>query len=138
VSNKVNVVGAPGFPEPFRATLIPGLDAVQLAGEKEPYAVVSTEAGELLAVPSRCVEELPEERTIAAIAREIRADWTNVNYGAVPYLDAMDSLRTVNDRYGADSAPYIVRYFLANATTWRGEKARAIKKELNAMIKGRY
>jgi hypothetical protein len=29
-----------------------------------------------------------------------------------------------------DSAKSIVLYFLANANTWRGEKARAIKVEL--------
>jgi hypothetical protein len=133
---KVKVVGVPGYPDEFRATIIPGLHEVPQPGE-EPVTVISTEAGEILVVPSSSIEEVPE-RTISAIAREIRADWTNVNYGAVPYLDAMDSLRTVDDRYGADSAAYIVRYFLANAQTWRGEKARAVKKELNAMIKGKY
>jgi hypothetical protein len=29
-----------------------------------------------------------------------------------------------------------VRYFLANATSWKGETARAIKAELKAMLKG--
>ena len=34
-----------------------------------------------------------------------------------------------------DSGRSVVAYFLANAGTWRGEVARRVKKELNAMIK---
>jgi len=34
-----------------------------------------------------------------------------------------------------DSGDSIVRYFLSNASTWRGETARRVKKELNAMLK---
>jgi hypothetical protein len=36
--------------------------------------------------------------------------------------------------YGLDSGDMIVRYFLANASTFRGESARRIKKELNSML----
>jgi len=74
-------------------------------------------------------------RPLYEIAREIRKDWKNVYFGAVPYLEAMYSLDSINSMYMFDSAKSIVRYFLSNATTWRGEKAREIKKELNAMLK---
>lgn len=77
-------------------------------------------------------------RPIHAIAKEIRSEWQNVNYAAQPYLDAMASLNEVNDRYYADTAASIVRYFLANAGSFRGEAARRIKLELKSMVAGKY
>ncbi len=75
-------------------------------------------------------------RSLSTIASEIKMDWgKKVNFGAKPYLDAMECLDKMTDSYGADSAKSIVAYFLANASTWRGEKAKAIKAELNKMIK---
>ena len=74
-------------------------------------------------------------RNINEIAMEIASDWKNVNYGAVPYLEAMFNLRTVNDKYYGDDAKTIVIYFLANASTWRGETAKQIKTELKQIIK---
>lgn len=74
-------------------------------------------------------------RPINEIATEISADWTNVYFGAVPYLGAMRSLNSVDDMYGQDPAREVVMYFLSNATTWRGETARRIKAELKGMIK---
>lgn len=76
-----------------------------------------------------------ENRSLSTIAREIRADWTKVNYAAKPYLDAMASLDSVRDSYGYDSGKSVVLYFLSNAATWRGDKAKAIKAELKAMVK---
>jgi len=74
-------------------------------------------------------------RPINEIAAEIRQDWRPVNYAAVPYLQAMGSLGTINDNYGLDRADNIIMYFLCNAGTWRGETARRIKAELKALIK---
>ena len=74
-------------------------------------------------------------RPLYVIAREIEADWKKVYFGAVPYLNAMKSLDKVTEAYGMDSGRSMVAYFLSNATTWRGEKAREIKKELNKMVK---
>jgi hypothetical protein len=73
--------------------------------------------------------------TLREIAREIRKDWKNPNYAAVPYLNAMGQLDSVEDNYYLDSGYSIVAYFLSNASAWRGEKAKEIKKELNAMLK---
>lgn len=73
-------------------------------------------------------------RPLNAIAADIAKDWRNVNYAAKPYLDAMFSLNSINDRFYMDSADSVVRYFLSNATTWRGDKARAIKAELKGML----
>jgi hypothetical protein len=74
-------------------------------------------------------------RPLYEIAREIRKDWgAKVNFAAKPYLDAMASLTSINDNYGWDSGSTIVRYFLSNASSWRGETAKAIKKELKSMV----
>ena len=76
-------------------------------------------------------------RSLAVIAAEIRRDWRKVYFGAVPYLQAMATLDRVTDNYGCDSGESIVRYFLSNATSWRGETARRVKAELKALLKGR-
>jgi hypothetical protein len=39
------------------------------------------------------------------------------------------------DRYGMDSGKSIILYFLANASTWRGDTAKRVKAELKAMGK---
>lgn len=72
-------------------------------------------------------------RTIAVIAREIRADWKKPYFGAVPYLQAMQGLGMPGEYFGQDSDKSIILYFLANAGTYRGEKARALKAELKAI-----
>lgn len=68
--------------------------------------------------------------TLAEIAKMIRLYWPAVNYAAKPYLDAMSQLNTMNDKFYADDAQTVVLYFLSNASGFRGEPARAIKKEL--------
>jgi hypothetical protein len=72
-------------------------------------------------------------RPIHQIAAEIKKTWKKVYFGAVPYLDAMFSLSTIADEYGSDRAEDIIRYFLSNATTWRGEDAKRIKAELKKL-----
>jgi len=75
-------------------------------------------------------------RPIYVIANEIRKDWgCKIYFGAKPYLSAMECLDNVSDGFGLDSAKSIINYFLSNASTWRGEKAKAIKLELKSMVK---
>ena len=74
-------------------------------------------------------------RPLYEIAKEIKNDWKNVYFGAKPYLDAMATLDKVSDNYEWDSGRSIVNYFLANASTWRGDTAKRIKAELKAMVK---
>ena len=76
-----------------------------------------------------------ESRSLSVIAAEVRKDWKKPYFGAVPYLQAMMCLDKITDNYGFDTGKSIVLYFLANAGTWRGEVARRVKKELNAMAK---
>lgn len=74
-------------------------------------------------------------RPLSEIAREISADWgAKLNYAAKPYLMAMYSLNTINDKYGMDEGKIMVLYFLSNASTWRGETAKRIKAELKNMV----
>jgi hypothetical protein len=75
-------------------------------------------------------------RSLNSIARDISRDWTKPYFGAAPYLDAMHSLQSIRDKYYFDTAESVVRYFLANATSWKGDTARSIKAELKAMLKG--
>jgi hypothetical protein len=74
-----------------------------------------------------------EKRSIRSIALDICKEWEKVNYAARPYLDAMLQLNSINDRYYDDSAKSVVLYFLSNASSFRGERAKALKAELKAL-----
>jgi hypothetical protein len=73
--------------------------------------------------------------SISQIADLISTDWQKVNYAARPYLSAMHSLQSASDSFGYDSGKSVILYFLSNASSWRGEVAREIKKELNKRVK---
>jgi len=79
-----------------------------------------------------------QTRSLSTIAREIRADYADkgkpVYFAAKPYVDAMATMGSVQDTYGADTGQYIVLYALSNLSTWRGDNARRIKAELRAMV----
>jgi hypothetical protein len=47
----------------------------------------------------------------------------------------MRSLETCRDAYGADSGVSVISYFLANAASFKGADARALKAELKAHLK---
>jgi hypothetical protein len=68
------------------------------------------------------------------IAILIRRQWTGMYFGAVPYVEAMLCLKTIDDNFGQDSARSIVTYFLGNAKTWRGEIAKAVKSKLKELM----
>lgn len=73
-------------------------------------------------------------RPLYIIARDIRAHWPRPYFGAVPYIQALGALDSIEDQYGQDDARGLVMYFLANAGTWRGQDAKRIKAELKAMV----
>lgn len=75
-------------------------------------------------------------RPLSTIARDIRRAWPRVYFAAAPYLIAMASLNSINDKYGYDDARGIVRYFLANAAQFRGDNAKALKAELKQLLRG--
>jgi hypothetical protein len=77
-------------------------------------------------------------RPLSQIAQEIEWECSTKDWYvyAEAYVTPMKSLESMSDTYFADSAQSIVSYALANLTAWRGESARRIKAELNAMLKG--
>jgi len=72
-------------------------------------------------------------RPLQTIAADIEQHWPKVNYAAAPYLNALFALNSINDKYGLEDADGIIRRFLFNASTWRGEDAKRIKQELKDM-----
>ena len=74
-------------------------------------------------------------RSISSIARDIKRVWVKPYFGAKPYLDAMLSLNTINDTYIYDDAKTVIMYFLANASTFRGNDAKILKQELKQLLK---
>jgi hypothetical protein len=75
-----------------------------------------------------------KEKSLKEIAQIILRDWSNVYFGAVPYLQVMAIMQTINDSYGYDDGHSIVTYFLSNAKGWKGDVAREVKKELNRRL----
>jgi len=49
-------------------------------------------------------------RPIFAIAKDIRSNWSKVNYAAEPYLEAMEELTYISDMFMHDTAQSVVRY----------------------------
>ena len=72
-------------------------------------------------------------RPLYVIARDIYKVWPKVNYAAKPYLEAMADLTSIDDKYGYDNARSIVLYFLSNASSFRGDEAKALKLELKSI-----
>lgn len=76
-----------------------------------------------------------QHRPLKVIAQEIKANWTKPYYGAVPYIEALETGNKITDKYIIGNYESIVLGFLANASTWRGEVAKRVKAELKAMLK---
>ena len=76
-----------------------------------------------------------KDKPIWHIARLIRKNWAKPKYSAVPYINAMLQIESVDGMFGADTSRDVVTRFLINASGWRGEAAREIKAELKRRIK---
>jgi hypothetical protein len=76
------------------------------------------------------------QRKISSIARDIKRVWKTPYFGAKPYLQAMEYLDDINDSYIYDDARSVIMYFLANASTFRGNDAKVLKAELKNLLKG--
>lgn len=72
--------------------------------------------------------------SLSQLAGLIRTDWDEPYFGAVPYLQALAALQSVDEHYGYDSGRSIVKYFLANSARWRGATAREVKAELKRRV----
>lgn len=72
---------------------------------------------------------------IRAAAKDARPGVPWVTYSG-PYVTALASMATVEDRYGMDDGRMTVTYLLSNLSGWRGAIAREIKAELRAHLDG--
>lgn len=76
-------------------------------------------------------------RPLHKIAEEILADWPKArseNHPAGAYAVPLLSLESVRDPYYSDTGASVVRGFLGNAQSWRGDTARRIKAELRSLL----
>lgn len=93
---------------------------------------------EITAEFALATEMLNRMTTLSQVAQFIARAWPNVWFGAVPYLQAMgngDSLDP-RERYMYEDQKTMVLYFLSNASTWKGEVAKATKAFLKAKYMG--
>ena len=74
-------------------------------------------------------------RPVYKIAQDILNDWQAPYFGARPYLAAMLTINNELENYGHDTAKSIILYFLSNASSYRGSKAKELKNELKTLIK---
>ena len=83
-----------------------------------------------------------EGATLGQLAQMIQDDLDEqgkeMYFGAVPYIEAMATLETMDDKYGYDDAESIVAYALGNLQTYKGPKARAIKAELKKRLDEKF
>lgn len=81
--------------------------------------------------------KMKTKRTFAVIAKEIKQLWCKPYFGAIPYLDALSQIHSMDKDtpYLFETAGDIVLYLLANMGTFRGEDAKRIKAELKEMVK---
>jgi hypothetical protein len=83
------------------------------------------------------MENTQTHKPLYQYAGIIKRNWDGLGATAKPYVQAMFELDQITDNYGADSAQSIVRYFLANASAWRGDVARQTKAELKRLVGGK-
>jgi hypothetical protein len=91
--------------------------------------MAASRRGRLAYADPKELADLPR-MTLNQIAGLIYDDWKSVSPSARPYLEAMSTLQNVSDMYMQDSGTSICLYWLANAGSYKGETAKAIKKEL--------
>lgn len=78
-----------------------------------------------------------KDKTIAELAALVREDWKNPYFGARTYIKAMLEIHKHDPRqvmYGDEQAVSVIKYFLANASKWRGDIARQVKAELKERV----
>lgn len=100
-----------------------------------PNEWMTTDKKEILSERSEalCEEITPQalmDLTLHQLTEVINCCWVKVNFGALPYLRAMEQMETVETPFYRDSGHSIVLYFLSNASSWRGTVAEEVKAEL--------
>lgn len=75
------------------------------------------------------------KHSLGKLAGVIQRQWSNMPEGVKPYLAALFTLKSVQDRYGFDSGRSIVSQLLSHMAGWKGETAREVKAELRRRLK---
>lgn len=75
--------------------------------------------------------------TVSSLAEMIRQDWKKPYFAAVPYINAMlriPSITVKGEMFFHDDVESVLRYFISNSSTWRGDVAKAVKAELKRRV----
>lgn len=75
------------------------------------------------------------KRPLYEIARDIRKAWPRPHFAALLYLDALWDFTSTDEMLYHETGASVVRGFLANAQTFRGPTAKALKEELKEHLK---
>lgn len=75
-----------------------------------------------------------QHRPLFKIAADIFNHWPTIA-AQEAYISPLLYLTSIEDNYYLDTARSVVEYALCNMTTFKGENARRIKKELNTILK---
>ena len=75
------------------------------------------------------------KRPLYEISRAIRKAWPRPHFAALPYLDALRDITSTDEMFYHETGASVVRRFLANAQTFRGPTAKALKEELKEHLK---
>ena len=102
--------------------------------EEEGLASRSTTKPSVDAETQKNIERASLGQLANMIQDDLDEQGKKLYFGAVPYIDALSTMDSMDDRYGADSAQSIVAYTLSNLSTYKGAKARAIKAELKKRL----
>jgi hypothetical protein len=74
-------------------------------------------------------------RPLNQIASDIESDWKTQHGQAQPFIDAMRTLHSIEDRFYGETAVEIVSRFLDASKAWKGPTAARVKDELRSMVK---
>lgn len=113
-------------------------DLVRSMLDSGSLIVIDIESGDTLGNTEAAIPEKIGPRTPSEIAREImKSPWyrSNSSIYARDYICAMLDLGSIDQNYGLDSGESVVRYALANMSTFRGDDARRLKAELKDLLK---
>jgi hypothetical protein len=136
----IEIEGEPEAPAPLKLNVVE-IDLRPKGRKADPSTPTETPPAYTRAdvAYNRLLNDEPahlELLSLKNLAEIISLDWgSKVYFGAVPYLQALGTLLNIHDKYGEDPGRDIVAYFLANANSWRGPVARAVKAELKRLLK---
>ncbi|WPQ61919.1 hypothetical protein SIO70_26510 [Chitinophaga sancti] len=74
----------------------------------------------------------------SVIAAQIRNEWPKIQGLPAHYLQYMDHMYSIHDRYKGMAAPDVILNFLLASAAWQSDHASVIKSHLFVMICGTF